>query len=124
MCMYTLKKNPVFFFCFFFQSEAAELPQSNQTCLNLQEELTVQMKCLLKKEEAVSTITMGTGFNRMQIGMASLCRNLIAVGSLITHIATTLAYQSKYEDQGSAFKPFISSFSRLHYTNDLVTKKI
>ncbi|XP_036957048.1 coiled-coil domain-containing protein 30 isoform X2 [Acanthopagrus latus] len=38
------------------QSEAAELPQSNQTCLNLQEELTVQMKCLLKKEEAVVSL--------------------------------------------------------------------
>ncbi|KAM8756407.1 coiled-coil domain-containing protein 30 isoform 2-T2 [Acanthopagrus schlegelii] len=38
------------------QSEAAELPQSNQTCLNLQEELTVQMKCLLKKEETVVSL--------------------------------------------------------------------
>ncbi|XP_030277470.1 coiled-coil domain-containing protein 30 [Sparus aurata] len=38
------------------QSQVAELPPCNQTCLNLQEELTVQMKSLLKKEETVVSL--------------------------------------------------------------------
>ena len=50
------------------------------------------------------------------------CKNLFAVGSWFMHIASTLAYQSKYEDKGSVFHHFIVSFSRLYYTDDLITR--
>ncbi|XP_037633067.1 coiled-coil domain-containing protein 30 isoform X1 [Sebastes umbrosus] len=38
------------------KSQAEELSQSNQTCRNLQEELTAQKRCLLEKEETVVSL--------------------------------------------------------------------
>ncbi|KAG8007700.1 Coiled-coil domain-containing protein 30 [Nibea albiflora] len=38
------------------QSQTSELAQSNQSCRNLQEELSAQMRCLLEKEETVVSL--------------------------------------------------------------------